>query len=119
MAERRMISKKIVCTDKFLSLSDKSKIAYFYLLMEADDDGFIGNVRAVMSMCGIGLKSLTPLIENDYLLWFNSGVAAIAHWRAQNRVPKDRYTPTIYIDECSKLALDDNMKYEYLSSCAR
>lgn len=41
MAERRMISKSLLMDNEFLSLSNDEKALYFYLLMFADDDGFI------------------------------------------------------------------------------
>lgn len=111
MAERRMISKKIVSTDRFLSLPEKARLAYFYLITEADDDGFIGNVKGVLAMCGLTPKSVAPLIEKGYLYYFNSGIAVIMHWYAQNKVARDRYTPTIYTEERNHLYLDENRVY--------
>ena len=40
MGNRRMISKKTISTNQFLSLPDKSKVLYFMLILNADDDGF-------------------------------------------------------------------------------
>lgn len=111
MADRRMISKKIVCTDKFLAMPDKAKVAYFYLLLSADDDGFIGNAKAILSMCNLTPKSAAPLIENGFLIHFPSGVFAVSHWKLQNRVAKDRYTPTIYLSEKEILMLSDSEEY--------
>ena len=36
-----MISKSLLMDNEFLSLSNDEKTLYFYLLMFADDDGFI------------------------------------------------------------------------------
>ena len=46
MAERRMISKSLLMDNSFLSLGNDSKALYIYLLIFADDDGFVK--RSVM-----------------------------------------------------------------------
>ena len=38
MAERRMMSKKIIDTDKFLDMPQSTQNLYFHLLLRADDD---------------------------------------------------------------------------------
>ncbi len=111
MAERRMISKKVVCTDRFLALTEKAQLLYYYLVLEADDDGFVGNPRAVFCLCGANKRSLALLIEKGYVEYFDSGVLAITHWKMQNRIEARKYTPTIYREELTKLGTDDNCIY--------
>ena len=41
MANRRMFSSEVVCTDKFLDMPSSSQALYFQFGMKADDDGFI------------------------------------------------------------------------------
>ena len=106
MAERRMISKKVVQRDAFAILPDKAKVLYFYLMLEADDDGFVGNTRSVMRYCGANAKSLEALINEGFLIKFESEITAIRHWPMQNKVQKDRYNPTIYSKERSELDVD-------------
>ena len=113
MAERRMISKRVILTDKFSKMTDKAKLLYINLMLEADDDGFVGNPRAVMGMCGANIKSFLQLIERDYVLSFNSGAVVITHWNMQNRIEKRKHTPTIYREELESLILDENGIYQY------
>ncbi len=111
MAERRMVSKTIVNTDKFLAMPSNARALYFQLVINADDDGFVGNLRSMVNLCGTNSKSVAELIKNEYVYVFNSGVAVLLHWRMQNHIPKDRYTPTVYTDEMSKLMLNNKGIY--------
>ena len=47
MARRRMFSKDIVVTDKFITMPTTSRCLYFELAMQADDDGFVRNPKGV------------------------------------------------------------------------
>lgn len=113
MAERRMLSKKVVFSDKFYRLSDKAKLLYTYLVLDADDDGFVGNVRQTISATGANMRTLIQLAEHGFILTFKSGVVAISHWKMQNRIEKRMYTPTIYKDELDMLIVDRNGVYDY------
>lgn len=42
MAERRMLSEKIVESAKLLEMPSTSQNLYFHLIMNADDDGVVG-----------------------------------------------------------------------------
>lgn len=103
MAERRMISKKVIDSDEFFELTDKAKAFYIYLILEADDDGFIGNLKAVTRGCGANTKTVESLINQGLLLHFSDKVAAITHWPMQNKVRSDRYTKTLYQKEFAQL----------------
>ena len=106
-----MISKKVVWSDRFADLPEKAKLLYFYLISAADDDGFVDNIKWVSAMAGTNAKSLATLIEKEFVWAFCSGVVVILHWRMQNHVPKDRYTPTLYQNEYSTLGLSSNGEY--------
>ncbi len=111
MAERRMLSKKVIYKDSFSELPDKAKILYLYLLLEADDDGFVGNSKNVMRICGANKQSLEALILRGFAIRFDSGVIALSHWSAQNKVAKDRYNPTVFAEEFSRLVTDSKGVY--------
>ena len=113
MAERRMISRKVLLTDKYYNLSDKAKLLYIYLILDADDDGFVGNIRNAICTTGANVRTLVQLAENNYIIYFPSGVIAITHWKMQNRIEKRMYTPTIYQDEYNQLEVDRNGVYNY------
>ncbi|MCD0151418.1 DNA replication protein, partial [Streptococcus agalactiae] len=63
MATRRMISKEVIMTDNFLDLPPTTKVLYFFLNLEADDDGFVGNPKTVMRLTGATKEDMKLLIE--------------------------------------------------------
>ncbi len=111
MAERRMFSKKVFESDRFVNLPDKAKVLYMYLLLEADDDGFIANSKVVIHLCSSNARSLNCLIVSGFIIKFSTGVLAITHWAAQNKVAKDRYTPTAFRRERDSLILTNAGTY--------
>jgi len=110
MAQRRMFSPDIVCSDAFLDLPASSRDLYYQLGMYADDDGFV-NPRKIMRMLGSSEDDLKLLIAKRFLLPFPSGVVVIKHWKINNLVRKDWYRPTQYIEEKSTLFIKENNAY--------
>ena len=103
MAQRRMISLSVIDTDKFIDLPASTRLLYYDLSMRADDDGFVSSPNKIARMVGCSIEDLDKLIENEYLIRFESGVVAIKHWKISNRLKKDRYTPTRYKEELGML----------------
>ncbi|MYV04431.1 conserved phage C-terminal domain-containing protein [Furfurilactobacillus milii] len=111
MAQRRMFSKKITDTDKFLEMPLSSQSLYFHLNMHADDDGFVANPNSVKRMTGAHDDDLKLLIAKQFIFVFESGVVVIRDWKIHNYIAKDRYTKTIYSDEKQQLSEDANGAY--------
>lgn len=111
MAQRRMIPKNIYDSDKFLDLPATTQLLYTHLVVRADDDGFIGNVRRLLLILPCSEVDLNILIQAGYLIPFETGVCVITDWRQFNKVQKSRYVPTIYLDELNSLSLGANKKY--------
>ncbi len=111
MAERRMISKKVITKDTFVYLTDKAKLLYYELILAADDDGFVENPRCVMSLCRANKKSLEALRDGGFVISFRSGVVVIRHWKIHNLIAKDRYKPTLCRREAEQLELDGGGAY--------
>lgn len=105
MAVKRMISKQIIDSDAFMDMPLSAQALYFHLLARADDDGFIGNGRALARAVSASGDDLKLLIAKGFLLSFESGVVAVTHWRIHNHIAKDRYTPTTYTTEMTMLML--------------
>ena len=116
MAERRMFSKTIVDSDAFLDMPMSTQCLYFHLNMRADDDGFVNNPKRVQRMVGAADDDLKLLIAKSFILTFESGVIVIKHWRMNNYLRNDRYKPTAYQDEKSKLTLKENNAYSYIDN---
>ena len=111
MAERRMFAKTIVLSDAVLDMPMSARCLYFTLGMLADDDGFVGNPKALMRQCGASQDDMAILIQRRFVLAFESGVIVIKHWRMNNLLKNDRYKSTVYIEERSTLALDEKNAY--------
>ena len=111
MAERRMISKSIADTDKFLDMPLSTQALYFHLVLRADDDGFIGNPKRILKIIGGSDDDFKILISKGYVLIFESGIIVITHWNQYNHVTKDRYKKTVYSDERKRLKIEKNKVY--------
>lgn len=92
MAERRMMSKKIIDTDNFLDMPQSTQCLYFHLLLRADDDGFIQSPKSIMRITGCKDDDLKLLIAKGFVIGFETGVIVIRHWRIHNYVQSDRYS---------------------------
>lgn len=113
MANRRMFSSEVVCTDKFLDMPSSSQALYFQFGMKADDDGFISAPRQIARMANASDDDLRILLSKGYLIPFDSGVLVIKDWHVNNYLRKDRYTETRYLGEKSML---DVVNSEYVLS---
>ena len=114
MAERRMLTKKVTDDDNFMSLSSSAQALYLHLSMSADDDGFCNQVSISMFKAHASVQDLQALLEKRYIYQFENGVIVIKHWRLANALRKDRYTPTIFQEELSKLDVKDTGEYAWL-----
>lgn len=111
MAERRMFAKSIIDSDLFLDLPHTTQNLYFHLSMRADDDGFINNPKSIMRNVRCNDDDLRLLIAKQFVIPFDSGVVVIKHWKIHNYIQKDRYKPTIFREEKSKLKLEKTNVY--------
>jgi len=108
MAQRRMFSKSITRTDKFLDMPQSAQNLYFHLGIEADDDGFV-SPKMIMRTLGSMDDDLSVLILKGFVIPFESGVLVITHWKENNYIQSDRYKPTIYQKELEELGWIGNV----------
>ena len=111
MAKRRMFSQQITESDSFLDMPLSAQALYFHLGMSADDDGFVNNPRRIQRVIGANDDDLKLLIAKNFVLAFDSGVMVIKHWKINNAIRSDRYTPTVYEDEKAMLFEKPNRAY--------
>ena len=111
MADRRMMSRKIVESDAFYDLEPMQQALYFHLCMEADDDGFINNPKSIARGMGASIDDINALIDARFLISFSSGIVCIKHWRINNTIQKDRYKETTYKEEKALLKVKENGAY--------
>jgi len=115
MAQRRMMSKQITETDVFMDLPLSSQALYLHLIMNADDDGFLGNAKTVLRMVGASNDDFKLLIAKQFIIVFDDGITVIKDWRIHNYIQKDRYRSTMYIGHKKELAVDKNQSYQRIS----
>lgn len=111
MANRRMFSKDITTSDAFVDMPISSRLLYFHLGMEADDDGFIGNAKMLSRAYGVNNEDLKTLEEKGFVIIFSSGVTVIKDWKINNQIRADRRKETMYKEDLKLLSVDANGSY--------
>lgn len=106
MAHRRMFSLSVVDTDRFLEMPSSTQALYFHLGMRADDDGFVAAPKSIAAICGCSVDDIRLLAMKGFVQAFETGVLVIIDWKENNKIRKDRYTPTKFTHE--KMLLDGN-----------
>ena len=98
MAERRMFSKRIINSARFLKMPVSSQCLYFHLGLHADDDGIV-EAYTVMNSVGASEDDLKILVAKGFLLVLNDDlVSYITDWRENNKIRADRKVDSIYKD---------------------
>ena len=106
MAERRMFAKAIIGSARFLRMPATSRLLYYDLGMEADDDGCV-EAFAVMRKTGANDDDLRVLVSNGFVSVLNEDlVSLILDWKTNNYIQKDRYHPSIYAKLIDNQPLD-------------
>ncbi|TCU66900.1 hypothetical protein EV204_11310 [Tissierella praeacuta] len=111
MADKRMFSLKIVDSDLFLDMPLSSQCPYFHLSMRVDDDGFVDNPKKIIKIIGANEDDLKILITKGFVIVFERGIIVITHWKINNFIRKDRYKPTMYIEQKQQLYQTENGAY--------
>ena len=111
MAQKRMFRLDVLETDAFMEMPLTTQALYFWLGLNADDDGFIGNPNMVTRNVGASSDDLKLLIAKGFLIQFADGVVVVKHWRMHNTLSANRYKETKYLEDKSILKIKDNKAY--------
>lgn len=106
-----MFNKQITRSDAFLDMPRSTRLLYYDLSLDADDDGFIDKYKSIMRLTGASEDDLKLLIAKSFIIPFENGVIVIKHWRMNNLIRSDRYKPTVYQEEKKQLSLKENGSY--------
>lgn len=117
MASRRMFSKDVVCSDRFLDMPASAQALYFQYGLEADDDGFVSAPKKILRLTNASDDDLKILVAKGFLIPFDSGVVVIRDWKINNYLRRDRYTPTRFKEEFEQLDTIDD-RYQLKNSLA-
>jgi len=111
MAQKRMFSKDVVRTDKFLDMSLSSQALYFHLCMDADVKGFV-TPRSIMRMINSTADDLNVLITKGFVIPFESGVVVVTHWNVNNQIRETHESPTQHTKELAQLIASEQGLYQ-------
>lgn len=96
MGNRRMISKTVTQTHRFLRLPLETQALYFHLIQNCDDDGVV-EAFPILRMIGANEDNLGLLVIKQFVKPLNDEmVYFVVDFHEQNTVRKDRYVPSIY-----------------------
>lgn len=99
MAERRMFSHNITDSASFLKMPSTSRLLYYDLGMNADDDGVV-EAYTVMRKTGATEDDLRVLVTKGFVIVLNPEdlIVFIVQWRENNKIRADRKKDSIYKD---------------------
>lgn len=110
MAERRMFSKSIINSARFLRMPATARLLYYDLGMYADDDGVV-EAYTVMRISGATEDDLRVLLTRRFVSFVveEEWVVYICDWKRNNSIRRDRYHPSAYYRQLQKLGLDNQL----------
>lgn len=86
MAERRMFSKRVINSARFLKMPVSTQCLYFHLGLHADDDGVV-EAYTVINSVGASEDDLRVLAAKGFIQILNDGlVAYITDWTENNKI---------------------------------
>ena len=98
MAERRMFSKRLINSARFLKMPVSTQCLYFHLGLQADDDGIV-EAYSVMNLVGATEDDLKVLVSKGFVYVLNEDlVTYITDWTENNKIRADRKVDSIYKD---------------------
>ena len=109
MAVKRMMNTNIINTDEFLRMPMSARLLYYDFCMRGDDDGFIDSPMKIMKLNGCSNDDLKVLVAKNYVIPCDKGIFVITHWFIHNTIRRDRYNPTMYVEERNKLKIVDKV----------
>ncbi|KRN95192.1 DnaD domain-containing protein [Pediococcus stilesii] len=96
MAQRRMLSKRIINSAKFLRMPASSQALYFHLVLGADDDGIVESF-GIMRQVAASDDDLQILVAKNFIIILNEDlVSYITDWHENNKIRADRKIDSIY-----------------------
>lgn len=109
MASRRMFAKSITDSARFLRMPAASRLLYYDLGMQADDDGVV-EAFTVIRTTGASEDDLKVLESKGFVSILNDDlVVYICDWEVSNHIRKERHHPSIYINLLEQWKRDNQL----------
>ena len=110
MAERRMFSKRVVGSARFLKMPISTQCLYFHLGLNADDDGIV-EAYTTIKQIGATEDDLKVLVAKGFCRVLNEDlVTYITDWRENNKLRADRKIDSIYKDLLLQMVPDADVQ---------
>lgn len=110
MATRRMISRRITDSTRFLKMPLTSQALYFHLIQHADDDGVVEAYPVIRSI-GANEDDLKILVGKGFATVLNEDfVTYLPDWMEHNSIRADRKVDSIYMDLLIQVIPDVQIK---------
>lgn len=99
MANRRMFSRRIINSARFIKLTKDAQALYLHLCMNADDDGAV-EAYPVRKALGIEEDALANLSGRGFIIMLDpeNEVVYITDWLEHNKIRADRIQTSMYRD---------------------
>lgn len=118
MAERRMFARSVIGSARFLRMPATSRLLYYDLGMQADDDGVV-EAFSVMRTTGATEDDLRVLASKGFVRVLNGDlVTCIVDWRRNNFIRPDRYKPSMYHEILVQLADTKQLEVDQGQKCS-
>ncbi len=110
MAERRMFSKRVIGSARFLKMPISTQCLYFHLGLNADDDGIV-EAYTTIKQIGATEDDLKVLVAKGFCTVLNEDlVTYITDWRENNKLRADRKIDSIYKDLLIQMVPDADVQ---------
>lgn len=110
MAERRMFSKRVIGSARFLKMPISTQCLYFHLGLNADDDGIV-EAYTTIKQIGATEDDLKVLVAKGFCTVLNEDlVTYITDWRENNKLRADRKIDSIYKDLLLQMVPDADVQ---------
>ena len=110
MAERRMFSKRVIGSARFLRMPISTQCLYFHLGLNADDDGIV-EAYTTIKQIGATEDDLKVLVAKGFCTVLNEDlVTYITDWRENNKLRADRKIDSIYKDLLLQMVPDADVQ---------
>ena len=131
---KRMFNSNLVNASSFkMKVSNKAKLLYFYIMLNADDKGFCDNAdeiivlldsndrefhnEASLDLLEHGYRNaIQELLDKHMLIMFvnkyGDKVYLVRQWYLHNQIPKDRVTETTYTKYLEQVEINSENEYD-------
>lgn len=97
MANRRMFSRRVISSARFMKLTKDAQVLYFHLCLNADDDGAVEGFPVRRSI-GIEEDAYANLEGRGFIIVLDreNEIVYITDWYEHNKIRPDRIQPSMY-----------------------